>query len=146
MSDARKIGSQILLVEDNLDDEFLMLEALNRCGMQARVVVAHDGAEALEYLLPRGDSRVGNVIPQLIILDLKLPKVSGLEVLRRVRSETRTRFVPVVVLTSSSEQQDIYDSYANGANAYVRKSIDFEEFLETVRCLEKFWGVFNQTV
>ena len=146
MTDARKIGSQILLVEDNADEEILMLEALNRCGMQAQVIVAHDGAEALEYLLPKCDPLVEIAVPKLIVLDLKLPKVSGLDVLRRVRREARTQFVPVVVLTSSSEKQDIHDSYANGANAYVCKSIDFDEFLEAVRCLERFWRVFNHTV
>ena len=138
-------GNQILLVEDNPDDEILMLDALRRGGMPAQIVVARDGAEALNYLLPK-ETPEQPEIPRLVLLDLKLPKVGGLEVLRRLRAEERTRYLPVVVLTSSSEQEDIRNSYRNGANAYVRKPIGFGQFLEAVRCLEMFWILFNETV
>jgi two-component system response regulator len=138
--------NRILLVEDNPDDEILMLDALARCGINAAVAVARDGAEALDYLLPRPDGQERTPKPKLVLLDLKLPKVGGLEVLRRLRADPRTRFVPVIVLSSSSECQDIRNSYENGANAYMRKPIDFEHFIEAVRCLQSFWITFNETV
>jgi two-component system response regulator len=138
-------GHQILLVEDNPDDEMLMLDALTRCGLNVQVAVARDGAEALDYLHPK-DDRADTQPPRLVLLDLKLPKVGGLEVLRRVRAHARTKYVPVVMLTSSSELEDIRSSYDNGANAYMRKRIDFQQFLESVRCLEMFWISFNETV
>jgi len=121
--------------------------------LAAQVVVARDGAEALDYLLPKAD-RIGPhvpvpaafAVPRVVLLDLKLPKVGGLEVIRRLRAEARTQYLPIVVLTSSSEVEDIRNSYANGANAYVRKPIDFDHFLESIRCLEMFWVLFNETV
>jgi CheY-like chemotaxis protein len=137
---------QILLVEDNPDDEMLMLDALDRCGVHAPVFVARDGSEALDYLLPKGDRKDHMMALRLVLLDLKLPKLGGLEVLRRMRADERTKHVPVVVLTSSSEHEDILTSYANGANAYVRKPIDFEHFLGAIRCLQTFWIMFNETV
>jgi two-component system response regulator len=145
MADTR-IDNRILLVEDNPDDEILLMDALNRCRSNTSVVVARDGAEALAYLLPKNDCEDRQSAPRLVLLDLKLPKIGGLEVLRRLRADPRTRYLPVIVLSSSSECQDIESSYANGANAYVRKPIDFEHFIEAVRCLESFWITFNETV
>jgi two-component system response regulator len=139
-------GNRILLVEDNPDDEILMLDALRRAGVAADIDIARDGAEALNYLIPKDERNDQSTVPRLVLLDLKLPKFSGLEVLRRLRADQRTRYVPVVVLTSSSEQDDIKKSYDNGANAYVRKPIDYRQFLEAVHCLERFWVVFNETV
>jgi len=133
----------ILLVEDNPDDEALTLRALKKNNILNEVFVAHDGAEALEHLFPRGAAEVQ--LPSLILLDLKLPKVDGLEVLRRIRAERRTRFVPVVVLTSSKQQEDILDSYQNGANAYVRKPVSFSEFSSAVSTLGMFWLLLNES-
>src|ERR1043166_2246175 len=122
----------ILLVEDNPDDEDLTLRALKKNKIKNEVVVVRDGVEALDYLFgtsdsPGGDSRP---LPQVVLLDLKLPKVNGLEVLRRVRSETRTKRLPVVILTSSVEEKDLLDSYDLGANSYIRKPVDFEQFTD----------------
>ena len=133
----------IMLVEDNPDDEALTLRALKKNKILNEVFVAHDGAEALEYLYPRDGADVP--LPALILLDLKLPKVDGLEVLRRVRAERRTRFVPIVVLTSSKQQEDILDSYQNGANAYVRKPVNFTEFSDAVSNLGIFWLLLNES-
>jgi two-component system response regulator len=135
----------ILLVEDNPDDEVLMLDALQRCGVTAQIEIARDGAQALEYLLPKGQHTYRLDLPRLVLLDLKLRKISGLEVLRRLRADERTKYLVIVVLTSSSEREDIRSCYDNGANAYVRKPIDFEHFIEAVRCLEMFWMLFNET-
>jgi two-component system response regulator len=134
----------ILVVEDNADDEILTLDALRSGGVMTDVVVVRDGVQALDYLLPRGEQSGEHPIPHLVLLDLKLPKVSGLEVLRRLREDDRTKYVPVVVLTSSSERSDMERSYANGANSYVRKPVEFERFLEAVRCLGLFWIPFNE--
>ncbi len=132
----------ILLVEDNPDDEDLTLRSLKKHNILNQVTVAHDGMEALEHLFPDG----GQVwIPGLILLDLKLPKVDGLEVLRRIRADERTKVVPVVVLTSSKEQEDVLASYNLGANAYVRKPVRFSEFAEAVRTLGLFWLLLNET-
>ena len=128
--------SHILLVEDNPDDEALTLRALKKNNIANDVQVARDGAEALE-LLSTGE------LPQLILLDLKLPKLDGKDVLRRIRSTERTRSLPVVVLTSSKEEQDILESYRLGANSYVRKPVDFEQFSEAVRQLGMYWLVLN---
>jgi two-component system response regulator len=128
----------ILLVEDNPDDELLTLRALQKNNIRNRVVVAHDGAEALNYLSGARD------LPSVILLDLKLPKVSGLEVLRRLRADERTRLVPVVILTSSREEQDLLSGYRFGANSYVRKPVDFNEFVEAVRQLGLYWLVLNE--
>ncbi|HYZ03850.1 MAG TPA: response regulator [Rubrobacter sp.] len=136
----------ILLVEDNPDDELLTLRALKKTGVQNDVVIARDGVEALDYLFARGpySGRDPAVMPQLILLDLKLPRVDGLEVLRRLRSEERTRLLPVVILTSSREQRDMLDSYGLGANSYVRKPVDFEQFVRAVDLLKLYWLVLNE--
>src|SRR4051794_17234609 len=135
----------ILLVEDNPDDEALTLEALRSGGVQAGIAVARDGAEALDYLFAEGhhSGRDPSLAPHLILLDLKLPKVSGLEVLRRMRSDQRTSLIPVIVLTSSSEPSDIHNSYGNGANSYVTKPVEFDKFLEAVRYLGVYWIQIN---
>lgn len=135
----------ILLVEDSPMDEELTLRALKRSNIMNPVVVAHDGEEALDYLFARGgwaDRRPA--LPQVVLLDLKLPKVTGLEVLRALRADGRTRTLPVVVLTSSSEEQDLLRSYDLGANSYVRKPVDFAEFAEAVRQLGLYWLILNQ--
>ncbi|HTT52436.1 MAG TPA: response regulator [Streptosporangiaceae bacterium] len=135
----------IMLVEDNPDDEMLTLRALKKNNILNEVFVAHDGVEALEYLFPdSGQAAAG--LPGLILLDLNLPKVNGLEVLRRIRADQRTRLVPIVVLTSSKEQEDILDSYHGGANAYVRKPVNFADFSAAVRTLGMFWLLLNEPV
>jgi two-component system, response regulator len=132
----------ILLVEDNPDDEALTLRALRKNNLINEVNVARDGAEALGFLFPDD----GNAVkpPGLILLDLKLPKVDGLEVLRRIRADERTQVAAVVVLTSSKEQEDILDSYQSGANAYVRKPVNFADFSEAVSNLGLFWLLLNE--
>lgn len=135
----------ILLVEDNPHDEELTLRALQKSHILNPVVVAHDGAEALDYLFARG-KHAGSppLSPQVVLLDLKLPKVDGLEVLRELRGNPSTRLLPVVVLTSSKEQQDMLSSYELGANSYVRKPVDFGQFLEAARQLGLYWLVLNE--
>jgi two-component system response regulator len=132
----------ILLVEDNPDDEALTLRALRRNNLINEVNVARDGAEALGFLFPDDGATVK--LPGLILLDLKLPKVDGLEVLRRIRADERTQVASVVVLTSSKEQEDILDSYQSGANAYVRKPVNFADFSEAVSNLGLFWLLLNE--
>jgi two-component system response regulator len=136
----------ILLVEDNPDDEALTLRALKKNNIRNEVVVVRDGAEALDWLFARGvyAGRDASVLPQLVLLDLKLPKVSGLEVLRAVRADPRTKRMPVVVLTSSKEEQDIMTGYDLGANSYVRKPVDFTQFAEGIRQLGLYWLVLNE--
>ena len=136
----------ILLVEDNPDDELLTLRALKKNGVLNEVVVARDGVEALDYLFGTGSyaGRDTGVMPQLILLDLKLPRVDGLEVLRRLRADERTRLLPVVILTSSKEQQDMLDGYGLGANSYVRKPVNFEQFVNAVEQLKLYWLVLNE--
>ena len=136
----------ILLVEDNPDDELLTLRALKKNGVLNEVVVARDGVEALDYLFGTGShaGRDIGVMPQLILLDLKLPMIDGLEVLRRLRSDERTRLLPVVILTSSREQQDMVDGYGLGANSYVRKPVNFEQFVSAVEQLKLYWLVLNE--
>jgi len=136
----------ILLVEDNPDDEALTLRAFKKHNITNEVVVAHDGAEALEYLFGTGRyaGRDLRLMPQLILLDLKLPKVDGLEVLRQLRADDRTRLLPVVVLTSSTEERDLVESYRLGANSYVRKPVDFTQFAEAARQLGLYWLLMNQ--
>lgn len=136
----------ILLVEDNPDDEALTLRAFRRNNVKNSVVVAHDGAEALDYLFGTGRyaGRSDRELPQVVLLDLKLPKVDGLEVLRRIREEERTRLLPVVILTSSKEERDLVDGYRLGCNSYVRKPVNFDEFLEAARQLGLYWLLLNE--
>ncbi len=136
----------ILLVEDNADDEALTLRALKKNNIKNEVVVAHDGAEALEYLFGTGKfaGRNTDFIPQVVLLDLKLPKVDGLEVLRRLRADQRTKLLPVVILTSSTEEQDRIKGYDLGANSYVRKPVDFSQFIDAVRQLGLYWLILNE--
>ncbi|MFO0754255.1 MAG: response regulator [Thermodesulfovibrionales bacterium] len=141
---AKKI---ILLVEDNPDDELLTLRALKKNNVANEVVVARDGAEALDYLFATGrysgrDREEEE--PQVVLLDLKLPKVDGLEVLRHIRSDARTKRLPVVVLTSSKEERDIIESYNLGANSYIRKPVDFDHFTEAIRQLGLYWLILNE--
>jgi CheY-like chemotaxis protein len=137
----------ILLVEDNPDDEALTIRALKKNNIANGVAIARDGAEALEYLIGTGApaGKDINALPALVLLDLKLPKVDGLEVLRRLRADDRTRRLPVVVLTSSKEEQDLTTSYNYGANSYIRKPVDFAQFTEAVRQLGLYWLVLNET-
>ncbi|WP_299414065.1 response regulator [Acaryochloris sp. IP29b_bin.148] len=130
----------ILLVEDNPDDERLTLRALKRCKVTNPILVARDGAEALDTLF------AADSLPGLIILDIKLPKIDGLEVLRRIRDNERTALLPVVILTSSSEQQDIVESYHFGANSYVRKPVEFEQFISAVSQLGLYWLLVSEAV
>lgn len=134
----------ILLVEDNPKDEALTLRALKKANIGNRVVIAHDGVEAIEYLLGTAPDGSQNALPQLILLDLKLPKLDGHEVLRRIRMEERTRLLPVVILTTSVEDKDRLHGYRLGANSYVRKPVDFSEFAEAVVQLGLYWLVLNQ--
>ena len=136
----------ILLVEDNPDDEALTIRALKKCNIANGVEVARNGAEALDSLFGTGThaGREFALLPQLILLDLKLPKVDGLEVLKRIRADVRTRLMPVVILTSSKEEQDLIASYSGGANSYIRKPVDFTQFTEAVRQLGLYWLVLNE--
>ncbi len=134
----------ILLVEDNADDEQLTLWAMRLSDVPNIIRVARDGAEAIEFLF--GPAGVASPkLPDLVLLDLKLPKVSGLEVLERIRSEDRTRMMPIVILTSSDEERDIVESYSLGANSYVRKPVDFDEFMDAVKQLGLYWLGMNRT-
>ena len=136
----------ILLVEDNPDDEKLTLRAFRKKNVLNDVVVARDGVEALDYLFATGPhaGRDAANTPSVILLDLKLPRLDGLEVLRRVRSDSRTRHVPVVVLTSSKEEQDLVASYDLGANSYIRKPVDFEKFIEAAGTIGLYWLLWNE--
>ncbi len=136
----------ILLVEDNPDDVELTLRAFERNGLANQIEVVKDGQDALDFLWVRGAhaGRDGNVMPELVLLDLKLPRVDGLEVLRRLRADTRTKRLPVVVLSSSNEERDLISSYDLGANSFVRKPVDFTEFLEAARQLGLYWLLLNQ--
>jgi two-component system response regulator len=137
----------ILLVEDNLDDEVLTIRALKKNNIANNVEVARDGAAALDYLFGTGAhaGRDVSALPQIVLLDLKLPKVDGMEVLKRIRADERTRLLPVIILTSSKEDQDLVRSYSNGANSYIRKPVDFVQFTEAVRQLGLYWLVLNET-
>jgi two-component system response regulator len=133
---------QILLVEDDRDDETLTLDAFRNAGVLNPIIVARDGFEALVYLFPHdGSARK----PCLIMLDLKLPKINGFEVLRRIRSDARTRTIPVVILTTSGEPEDMRMAYEGGANSYVRKPVEFEKFSEAVRSLGMYWILVNES-
>ncbi len=137
----------ILLVEDNPDDVDLTLRALKKNNITNKVIVAKDGVEALDYLHGTGmyDGRDVKDLPVVILLDLKLPKIDGLEVLRRIRQDELTRLIPVVILTSSVEQKDVVEGYELGANSYIRKPVDFEQFVEAVKVLGLYWTLWNET-
>ncbi|TAK09281.1 MAG: response regulator [Candidatus Manganitrophaceae bacterium] len=136
----------ILLVEDNPDDEMLTRMALQENNLLNEIVVAHDGVEALDYLFGRGRyaGRDLNDKPQVVLLDLKLPKLDGLDVLRAIRADDRTKFLPVVILTSSNEEQDLLAGYSFGANSYVRKPVDFHQFTDAVKQLGLYWLLLNE--
>ena len=139
-------NSMILVVEDNPDDEALTLRALKKHNIGNQVFVIRDGAEALDFLFCTGTyaDRDPREVPEMILLDLKLPKVDGLEVLRRLRADERTRLLPTVILTSSNEEQDLIEGYKNGANSYIRKPVDFNQFVEAVRQLSLYRLVLNE--
>ena len=139
-------GKTILLVEDNPDDVALTLRAFGKNNIANRIVVAADGVEALDYLFGTGRhaGRDMSDMPTMVLLDLKLPKIDGLEVLRRLRADERTKLLPVVILTSSKEEQDLVNSYALGANSYVRKPVDFNQFMEAARHMGLYWLVLNE--
>lgn len=139
-------GKNILLVEDNPDDEALTLRALRKHNIVNDVDVARDGAEALDYMFCTGkwSDRDQRLAPQVVLLDLKLPKIDGLEVLRRIRADPRTRLQPVVILTSSNEERDRVEGYGLGANSYIRKPVDFDEFVDAVKQLGLYWLVLNE--
>jgi two-component system response regulator len=136
----------ILLVEDNPDDEALTLRALKKNNIGNKVVIARDGAEALDYLFGTGPhaGRDMRTMPSITLLDLKLPKIDGLEVLRRLRGDDRTSVLPVIILTSSKEEQDLINGYRLGANSYIRKPVNFAQFVEAVRQLGLYWLVLNE--
>jgi two-component system, response regulator len=136
----------ILLVEDNPYDEELTLAAFQDNHLSNEIVVTRDGEEALDYLFCNGQyaNRDAHNMPQLILLDLKLPKIDGLEVLKEIRSNEKTKFIPVVILTSSREQEDRVEGYTYGCNAYIRKPVDFEQFGNAVKTLGLFWTVYNE--
>lgn len=136
----------ILLVEDNADDEALTLRALKKSKIANKIDVVRDGAEALDYLFCTGPyaDRDPLELPQVILLDLKLPKVDGMEVLHRIRNDQRTKRLPVVILTSSKEEQDLINAYSNGANSYVRKPVDFNQFVDAISNLGLYWLVLNE--
>jgi two-component system, response regulator len=136
----------ILLVEDNSDDEALTQRALKKNNIKNEVIVAHDGSEALDYLFGQGmyAGRDTRLMPQVILLDLNLPKLDGFEVLRRMRSDERTNLLPVVILTSSDEERDRINGYGLGANSYVRKPVEFGDFIEAVKQLGLYWLILNR--
>lgn len=136
----------IMLVEDNPDDEALTLRAFTKNRIANQVIVARDGVEALDYLLGPNSpaTRDVNLLPAVILLDLKLPRIDGLEVLRRIRADKRTSLLPVVILTTSKEQQDIHEAYSLGANSYIRKPVDFEKFIYTVGQMGLYWLALNE--
>jgi CheY-like chemotaxis protein len=137
----------ILLVEDNPDDEEFTLRAMRRAHVRNDIVVVRDGSEALDWLFGQGLHAGRDVaqLPAVVLLDLKLPKLSGIEVLRRIRADAQTRLVPVVVLTSSNEEEDMLDSYESGANSYVRKPVEFAAFADAVSKLGAYWMLLNET-
>lgn len=139
-------NKMILLVEDNPDDEALTIRALRKNNIGNELIVVRDGAQALEFLFCTGAYAERDIRdkPQVILLDINLPKVDGLEVLRRIRAEENTRLLPVVILTSSKEEQDLIRGYSLGANSYIRKPVDFNEFIEAVRQLGLYWLVLNE--
>jgi two-component system response regulator len=137
-------AGKILLVEDNPDDVALTMRALKSNNITNEVVVAHDGAQALDYLFGPTSNALGDELPAVVLLDLKLPKVNGLEVLQRIRADEGTRLLPVVILTSSDEERDVIQGYSLGANSYVRKPVDFVEFTQAAKQLGLYWLLMNQ--
>jgi two-component system, response regulator len=137
----------ILLVEDNEDDVALTLRAFNKIHIKNKITVAGDGEEALDFIFCRGNfkERNPNDLPSVVLLDLKLPKVNGFEVLKAIRDNEITKYLPVVILTSSKEEQDVVNGYSLGANSYLRKPVDFEKFFEAVKTLGIFWLLLNET-
>jgi two-component system response regulator len=137
----------ILLVEDNPDDEMLALRALKKTETKNSVIVARDGQEALDYVFGTGkfNGRDPNETPQVIFLDIQLPKLNGLEVLKNIRNDQRTSLIPIVLLTSSDEERDMVDGYKLGANSYINKPVDFDEFIEQVKVLGRYWLAINKT-
>jgi two-component system response regulator len=137
--------NEILLVEDNPDDVELTLRAFRKSNIANQIVVARDGVEALDYLFCRGPhANRAATLPQVVLLDLKLPRVDGLHVLEEIRGHPRTRLLPVVILTSSTEERDLHNGYSRGANSYIRKPVDFQEFVEAVHKLGLYWLLLNQ--
>lgn len=136
----------IFLVEDNADDEALTLRALKKNNISNQVVIARDGVEALDFLFAKGKfaDRDMSIQPQVMLLDLNLPKIDGLSVLKKLRGDERTKLIPVVILTSSKEDQDIIEGYSLGANSYVRKPVDFNDFTEAIRQLGLYWLILNE--
>jgi two-component system, response regulator len=136
----------ILLVEDNPDDVALTLRAFEKSRIKNRIVVAEDGVEALDYIFRRGkfENRELKELPALVLLDIKLPKIDGFEVLKAIRDNEFTKLLPVVILTSSKEEQDIIKGYKNGANSYIRKPVDFDKFFEAVQTLGLYWLILNE--
>ncbi|HYP99939.1 MAG TPA: response regulator [Polyangiaceae bacterium] len=137
----------ILLIEDNASDEKLTVLALKKCAAAPQVCVARDGAEALDFLFATGAhaARDAAALPALVLLDLKLPKIDGLEVLRRIRADARTSALPVVILTSSKQDEDLAQGYSSGANAYVRKPVAYAEFITAAQTIGAFWLSLNET-
>ena len=137
----------ILLVEDNPDEEKLAMLAFEKSGLSASVVVARDGQQAVDYMFAQGEYKGRDVskLPYVIFLDINLPKINGLEVLRQIRKDERTKLVPIVLLTSSDEERDIVEGYASGANSYIRKPFDFTEFMQQIKTLGNYWLELNQT-
>ena len=134
----------ILLVEDNADDELLTIRALKKNNIANDIIVARDGVEALDYLLNTSAGKTMSPLPTLIILDLNLPKIDGLEVLKRIKANDQTKLIPVVVLTSSDEQKDMLTSYGLGVNSYIRKPVDFNKFVEVAANIGLYWLVMNE--
>lgn len=141
------ITNTILLVEDNEDDEMLALRALRKAGAKSEIVVTRDGQEALDYVFGNGkfEGRDPRNTPQVIFLDIKMPKLNGLQVLENIRSDERTRLIPVVLLTSSDENSDIVNGYRLGANSFINKPVDFDEFISQVKVLGHYWSNINKT-
>lgn len=140
------IDKSILLVEDNPDDEALTLRAFKKNNITNNIFVVRDGSEALDYLLGSSGEPSKHPLPTVVLLDLKLPKVNGFDVLKRLRSNDRTKFLPVVILTSSKEEEDVIKGYQFGANSYVRKPVDFVQFNEAIRHLGLYWLLLNETL
>lgn len=136
----------VLLVEDNPDDEALTIRALRKANVANEIEVVRDGKEAVDFLFCEGQhaARDGSLMPALILLDLKLPKLSGFDVLQRLRADSRTKLIPVVILTSSSQDEDVVRSYQSGANSYVRKPVDFSDFVDAVAKLGLYWMILNE--